>query len=114
MATDGAAATGKVKRGGEGFGKDAPSEKSKSRFFHLTWKSHWKSRDDRGPHSLDCCSVLSARGLAGSDPNWPNWLPLSPPLTLLAKPQVENHQDGDPEQETSVFHGATARPATAR
>src|SRR5262249_12777837 len=56
-------------------------EKSKSRLFHLAWKS----RKKRGIPTFHTASTAAGYflldGLIGSDPNRQKWLPLSPALT---------------------------------
>jgi len=78
-------------------------EKSKSRLFHLAWKS----RKKRGIPTFHTASTAAGYsflgGLTGSDPNRRNWLPLSPALTVKATSPASG-----PEMYTSycaVCHG---------
>jgi hypothetical protein len=68
-------------------------EKSKSRLFHLAWKSRKRTRDSHFPHSLDYYWVLSACGLTGSGLLRPEWCPFSPALTWIGPPSTSAQID---------------------
>jgi hypothetical protein len=70
-------------------------EKSKSRLFHLAWKS----RKKRGIPTFHTASTAAGysflNGLTGSGPNRRNWLPLSPALTAVGPGNMQFSAEGN-------------------
>ena len=95
---------------GEWLWKRRSVEKSKSRLFHLAWKS----RKKRGIPTFHTASTTAGYsflgGLTGADPDRRNWLPLSPALTRIGPNVLSNVGVGEPDRSPNLYRIETTLP----